>query len=467
MWGPRDSDPLAQHSAAPFKAKLFARSHYSKTNRKSSKKKRKKGRRGNGGDGELQGDEDLGGGGEAGGGDAGGDAAAGVGGPVPDPPRVGGVDAHLPVGRRRGPGRHPRRARQGAGLLLPARRAHRGARGRVPRHPVHRRRRLLRRGRRRLQPGGRPLPGAPPPPPQGGPRPLPRRRPLGRRAPQHHHDDADHQIHLRRVRDGAPVQPRVGGRHGRRAVHQRGGRHGAGAPGAEGEAGVGQGEVPEPEHQARPPAGAAGAGARLHRPRLPHRLHRRPEGAVQGAQRQVLLRLRRADGEAVAMPHQGTQPRARRHREALLLRQRAPPAEAGQGVLRQLHLPGEDVGAERDGAVVVGDGGGGHDPAGEGEDGGGVLPVRQGGDGAGPVPDDVQLRVHLRLRLEQARVRRGGLRLRPAQVRRPARQQRLHRLRRHPQGAAAARRHADARQLRHQGTLGGVRPRHEGGPAMN
>uniref|UniRef100_A0A453E7E6 Uncharacterized protein n=1 Tax=Aegilops tauschii subsp. strangulata TaxID=200361 RepID=A0A453E7E6_AEGTS len=277
----------------------------------------------------------------------------------------------------------------------------------------------------------------------------------------------DHEVHLRRVRDGPAVQPRVGGRHGRGAVHQGGGRHGAGAPGAGGEAGVGQGEVPQPEHQAGPAPGAPRAGAGLHRARLPHGLHRRAQDAVQGAQRQVLLRLRRADGQALAVPHPGAEPGAGRHGEALLLRQRAPPAEAGRGVLRQLHLPREDVRDEQGGAEVVGDGGYRHDPGGEAADGGGVLPVRQGGDAAGPLPDELRLRVHLRLRLEQAGVLRRGLRLRPAHVRRPARQQRLHRLRRHPQGAAAAGRHPDARQLRHQGALGGVRPRHEGGPAMS
>jgi hypothetical protein len=143
------------------------------------------------GHGGVQGDADLGGPREAGVGDARGDAAAGLGGPVPDAPWPGGVDAHLPVGRGRGPGRDPGGAGQGAGLLLPAGGPHRGggAAG-APRHPLHRRRRLLRGGRGGLQPGGRALPGAAPAAAQGGPRALPRRRPLARRAAQHHHDDA-------------------------------------------------------------------------------------------------------------------------------------------------------------------------------------------------------------------------------------------------------------------------------------
>jgi hypothetical protein len=278
---------------------------------------------------------------------------------------------------------------------------------------------------------------------------------------------SDHQVHLRRLRDGPAVQPRVGGRHGRGAVHQRGGGHGAGAGGAEGAARVAPGEVPGPEHQARPAPGAARAGAGLRRARLPHGLHRRAQAGVQGAQRQVLFRLRRAHGQALAVPHPGAGPGPGRRGQALLLCQRPPPAQARQGVLRQLHLPRQDVRAGREGAGLLARGGGRHHPGGQGQDGRRVLPLRWGGDGPGPVPDDLQLRVHLRLRLEQARLLRGRLRLRPAHLRRPARQQRLHRLRRLPQGAAPARRHQDARQLRHQGTLRGVRPWHEGRPALN
>jgi hypothetical protein len=81
---------------------------------------------------------------EAGVGDTRGDAAAGVGGLVPDAPGSGEADLPVGRGRRRGPGRDPGGAGQGAGLLLPlAGRIVEGEQPGAPHHPLHRRRRLL------------------------------------------------------------------------------------------------------------------------------------------------------------------------------------------------------------------------------------------------------------------------------------------------------------------------------------
>uniref|UniRef100_A0A453SB04 Uncharacterized protein n=1 Tax=Aegilops tauschii subsp. strangulata TaxID=200361 RepID=A0A453SB04_AEGTS len=213
-----------------------------------------------------------------------------------------------------------------------------------------------------------------------------------------------HGVYLRRLRDRPAHQPRGGRRHGRGPVPERHRRPCPRPPGAPRQAGLGARPLPRPGHQARPAPGAAGAGPRVHRVRLPGRLPRQDQVAVLRVhRRQALLRLRHRHRQALAVPDAGHRPgrSPRRGRQALLLRQRPPRAKAGAGILGQRHLPGEGVGAGGEGRRLVG----GRDcrggPRSEATHGGGVselgrVPHRR----PRPVPDDVRLRVGVRVGLE-------------------------------------------------------------------
>jgi hypothetical protein len=135
------------------------------------------------------------------------------------------------------------------------------------------------------------------------------------------------------------VQPRVGGPHGRGKFNSDVGDMARGlTDGAQGEARLRPGEVPQPQHQARPAPGGRSSPVPamdyIVRPRLPLF----PTGYIDGLKQQYkahsgkfcsgLFDVLTGHGQALAVPHAGAQPGAQHRGQALLLRQRPTPAQA-------------------------------------------------------------------------------------------------------------------------------------------